>query len=148
MLLAFFALSNVDIVIARNVLTEHDAGLYAGGLILTKAVLFLPQFVVVIAFPSMSTIAERRRALTGSLGLIAAVGAVATAGAVVLPDLALIFVGGDELRRDRGPPLDLRDPRHRAVDAAAAGLLGARPAGASDRCSWSGRRSSRSSRSA
>ena len=94
-LLAFFALSNADIVIARNVLNEHDAGLYAGGLILTKAVLFLPQFVVVIAFPSMSTIAERRRALTGSLGLIAVVGAAATAGAVLLPQLALIFVGGD-----------------------------------------------------
>ena len=57
-LLAFFALSNADIVIARNVLDEHDAGLYAGGLILTKAMLFLPQFVVVVAFPSMST-AER-----------------------------------------------------------------------------------------
>ncbi|MFC5492986.1 lipopolysaccharide biosynthesis protein [Nocardioides caricicola] len=93
-LLAFFALSNADIVIARNVLSEHDAGLYAGGLILTKAVLFLPQFVVVIAFPSMSTIAERRRALTGSLGLIAVVGALATAGAAVLPQLALVFVGG------------------------------------------------------
>ena len=38
-------------IVARNVLDEHDAGLYAGGLILTKAVLFLPQFVVVLAFP-------------------------------------------------------------------------------------------------
>jgi O-antigen/teichoic acid export membrane protein len=94
-LLAFFALSNVDIVVARNVLDEHDAGLYAGGLILTKAVLFLPQFVVVVAFPSMSTSAERRRALTASLGLIALLGAATTAGAAVLPDLALIFVGGD-----------------------------------------------------
>ena len=54
-LLAFFALSNADIVVARNVLDSHDAGLYAGGLILTKAVLFLPQFVVVVAFPAMST---------------------------------------------------------------------------------------------
>ena len=53
-LLAFFALSNVDILVARNVLDEHQAGLYAGGLILVKAVLFLPQFVVVLAFPSMS----------------------------------------------------------------------------------------------
>ncbi len=52
-LLAFFALSNVDILVARNVLGEHQAGLYAGGLILVKAVLFLPQFVVVLAFPSM-----------------------------------------------------------------------------------------------
>ena len=54
-LLAFFALSNADVIIARSTLDEHQAGLYAGGLILTKAVLFLPQFVVVIAFPSMST---------------------------------------------------------------------------------------------
>ena len=95
-LLAFFALSNADIVIARNVLDQHDAGLYAGGLILTKAVLFLPQFVVVVAFPSMSTVEERRRALTASLTLIAALGAAVTAGAAVLPDLALIFVGGGE----------------------------------------------------
>ena len=29
-------------IVARNVLDEHQAGLYAGGLILTKAVLFLP----------------------------------------------------------------------------------------------------------
>ena len=95
-LLAFFALSNADIVIARNVLDEHDAGLYAGGLILTKAVLFLPQFVVVVAFPSLSTIEERRRALTASLSLIAVLGAAVTAGAFVLPDLALVFVGGDQ----------------------------------------------------
>jgi O-antigen/teichoic acid export membrane protein len=93
-LLAFFALSNVDVIVARNVLPEHQAGLYAGGLILTKAVLFLPQFVVVVAFPSMSTIAERRRALTLSLALVAAIGAAVTLGAAVLPRLALVFVGG------------------------------------------------------
>ena len=95
-LLAFFALSNVDIVIARNVLPEHDAGLYAGGLILTKAVLFLPQFVVVIAFPSMSTTGERRRALTLSLGLVSVIGALVTLGALLLPRLALVFVGGQQ----------------------------------------------------
>ncbi|MGB0102368.1 MAG: oligosaccharide flippase family protein [Nocardioides sp.] len=95
-LLAFFALSNADIVLARNVLDEHDAGLYAGGLILTKAVLFLPQFVVVVAFPSMSTAGERRRALTASLTLIAVLGALVTAGSLLLPDLALVFVGGEQ----------------------------------------------------
>jgi O-antigen/teichoic acid export membrane protein len=95
-LLAFFALSNADIVVARNVLGEHQAGLYAGGLILTKAVLFLPQFVVVIAFPSLSTAAERRRALSTSLSLVAVLGAVATAGAALLPHLALVFVGGSK----------------------------------------------------
>ncbi len=94
-LLAFFALSTVDIVLARNVLDEHDAGLYAGGLILTKAVLFLPQFVVVIAFPSMATQASRRRALMASISLVAGLGAVVTLCAAAVPDLALVFVGGD-----------------------------------------------------
>ena len=101
-LLAFLALSNLDIVVARNVLDEHDAGLYAGGLILTKAVLFLPQFVVVVAFPSMSTTTERRRALTLSLGLVAAIGAAVTAGAALLPELALVFVGGKQFEEITG----------------------------------------------
>jgi O-antigen/teichoic acid export membrane protein len=97
-LFAFFALSNADVVVARNVLPEHDAGLYAGGLILTKAVLFLPQFVIIVAFPSMSTTAERQRALTRSLALVGALGVCATLGALVLKNLALVFVGGDEYR--------------------------------------------------
>jgi len=95
-LLAFFTLSNLDVIIARNVLDPHDAGLYAGGLILTKAVLFLPQFVVVIAFPAMSTAAERRRSLLRSLGLVAILGVACTMGVVVLHDIAMIFVGGDK----------------------------------------------------
>ena len=95
-LLAFFALSNADIVVARNVLDSHDAGLYAGGLILTKAVLFLPQFVVVVAFPAMSSPRERRRTLIRSLSLVLALGAACTIGALVLSDVAMIFIGGDD----------------------------------------------------
>lgn len=95
-LFALFALSNADVIVARNVLDDHDAGLYAGGLILTKAVLFLPQFVVVLAFPAMSSASERRRALTRGLGLVALLGSLATLGAWVLPGLALVFVGGSD----------------------------------------------------
>lgn len=95
-LLAFFALSNVDIIVARNVLDDHDAGLYAGGLILTKAVLFLPQFVVVVAFPAMASADQRRRALTRSLGLIVGLGAVCTLAVTAWPSLAMIFVGGQD----------------------------------------------------
>ena len=51
-LLAFFALTNTDVILARVLFEKHDSGLYAGGLILAKAVLFLPQFVVIIAFPT------------------------------------------------------------------------------------------------
>ena len=59
-LLAFFALANADVVAARITLTEQQAGLYAGGIILAKAVLFLPQFVVVLSFPSMASRGGRR----------------------------------------------------------------------------------------
>lgn len=95
-MLAFLAITNADIIVARNVLTDHDSGLYAGGLILTKAVLFLPQFVVVIAFPAMSTARERRRALLRGLTLVIGLGLCAVVGSVVLSDVAMLFVGGDD----------------------------------------------------
>ena len=95
-LLAFFALSNADVLIARHVLPEHQAGLYAGGLILTKAVLFLPQFVVVIAFPSMSKSPTDRRMHLASLGAVAAIGTVTIGGVAVLSRIAVEFVGGQQ----------------------------------------------------
>lgn len=95
-LLAFFALCNLDVVIARIRFDEHDAGLYAGGLILTKAVLFLPQFVLVIAFPSMASAASKHRLYLRVLAVVAAIGAVATVGAAVLSDVAVLFAGGSE----------------------------------------------------
>lgn len=101
-LLGFFALSNVDILIARNVLTDHVSGLYAGGLILTKAVLFLPQFVVIIAFPSMSAEASRRSALIKSLALVGGLGACAIAGSWLLSWLAMIFIGGPDYAEIEG----------------------------------------------
>jgi O-antigen/teichoic acid export membrane protein len=95
-LLAFFALSNVDILVARNVLDEHQAGLYAGGLILVKAMLFLPQFVVVLAFPSMSDGSAARTTLFRSLGVVIVLGGLVSGGAAVLSALAVVFVGGSE----------------------------------------------------
>ena len=92
-LLAFFALSNLDIVVARQVLDPHDSGLYAAGLILTKAMLFLPQFVVVLAFPSMAS-GQRRLALLRGIGVIAVLGLLGVAGCLALPDFTLGFVGG------------------------------------------------------
>lgn len=100
-LLAFLVLSSADIILARNALDLHDAGLYAGGLIMVKAVTFLPQFVVVLAFPSMGTEATGRRALVISLTLVALTGLAVTVGVQILPDLALIFVGGDDFTEIR-----------------------------------------------
>ena len=93
-LFAFFALSSVDVIVARNVMSDHESGLYAGGLILTKAMLFLPQFVVIVAFPSMATGSERRKALVVSLSLVAALGTVGTLASWLLSGIAIRFVGG------------------------------------------------------
>lgn len=93
-LLAFFALSNVDVVAARVVLDPEQAGLYAGGLILTKAVLFLPQFVVVVVFPSMARSGSARRMNLVALALVAAIGLAVVLGVALLSDLAVAFVGG------------------------------------------------------
>lgn len=94
-LLAFFVLSNVDVVIARIMLDDFQGGLYAGGLILAKAVLFLPQFVVVVAFPSMSEAGARASMTLKALGLVLVIGLAATVGAWLLSSLAVEFIGGD-----------------------------------------------------
>ncbi|HYO40155.1 MAG TPA: oligosaccharide flippase family protein [Nocardioidaceae bacterium] len=96
-LLAFFALSNTDVIVARSTLDEHQAGLYAGGLILAKAVLFLPQFVVVVAFPSMSRQdGDRRSKHLLGLAMVAGIGLVTVLGVGVLSTLAVVFIGGPE----------------------------------------------------
>lgn len=101
-LLAFFALSNVDVVIARVMLDDYQGGLYAGGLILAKAVLFLPQFVVVIAFPTMSE-AENRTGMTlKALATVLTIGLLATAAAWLLQGVAVEFIGGRAYRDLQG----------------------------------------------
>ena len=76
-------------LVARLVLDEHEAGLYAGGLILTKAVLFLPQFVVVVAFPSMAAAPSGAGSTSRALGAGGRGSGLATLGAIVFSDLAI-----------------------------------------------------------
>jgi len=94
-LLAFFAFTNLDVLLARHLFDDSDAGVYAAGAILAKACLFLPTFVLVVAFPTM---AAQRHGRPWRLPLlaVAGLGLVAVAGAAVLPDLAVQFAGGRE----------------------------------------------------
>jgi len=100
-LLAFFVLSNMDALVARNLLDEDDSGLYASGLILAKAAFFLPQFVSVVLFPDLAR-ATTHHARLWATSLVAVLGVLTVAGTVVLPQLALILVGGDEYAEVRG----------------------------------------------
>ncbi len=94
-LLAYFVLSNMDSLIARNRLDVHESGLYASGLILAKAALFFPQFVSVVLFPDLAR-ATTHHARLRAVTLVAGFGALAVAATAVLPRVALILVGGDQ----------------------------------------------------
>jgi O-antigen/teichoic acid export membrane protein len=94
-LLAFFALTNIDVLLARNLLSEHDSGIYAAGAIIAKTCLFFPGFVVVTAFPKMAAHRTGRPWLA-PLTAVCVLGSLATVGAALLPELAVAFAGGDE----------------------------------------------------
>jgi hypothetical protein len=83
-------------------MSNSDAGLYAAGLIMAKAILFLPQFVVVYAFPSLSKESRSRRTLLLALSMSAGLGLIGVLATLVLPDLALLFVGGDDFEAIAG----------------------------------------------
>ena len=100
-LLAFFVLSNLDSLIARNRFDVHESGVYASGLILAKAAFFLPQFVSVVLFPDLAR-ATTHHARLRAVSMVALLGALAVAGAAVLPRLALILVGGHEYEAVQG----------------------------------------------
>lgn len=92
-LLAYFVLSNIDAIVARNLLTESNSGLYAAGLIISKAALFFPQFVSVLFFPTLAR-ARDKNARLRAVTLVAGFGVLAVASTALLPQVALILVGG------------------------------------------------------
>lgn len=94
-LLAYFVLSNLDSLIARNRLDAHDSGLYASGLILAKAALFFPQFVSVVLFPDLAR-ATTHHARLRAVSIVVGFGALAVLATAALPRVALILVGGHQ----------------------------------------------------
>lgn len=94
-LLAYFVLSNIDALVARNILDAHDAGLYASGLVLAKAALFMPQFVSVVLYPALAR-DDTSRSRILAVTVVAGLGAVAVLATALLPRVALVLVGGDQ----------------------------------------------------
>ena len=97
-LVAFFALATVDVVLARALFAPYEAGVFAAGLILVKGVLFLPQFVSLVAFPALARRGPsgHRRLHAWGLGVIAVIGGSVSVVAALRPDDALLLVGGSQ----------------------------------------------------
>lgn len=94
-LLALFALTNFDIVLGRAFLTPDEAGQYGVGIIITKMVTWLPQFVAVMAYARMVDARRGRTTLIG-LGVVSAIGLLCTAFVALAPDLIVAVIAGPE----------------------------------------------------
>ncbi|MEO7422612.1 MAG: lipopolysaccharide biosynthesis protein [Ornithinibacter sp.] len=98
-LLAFFALTQVDVFAARITLPPTESGLYAAGLILAKGVLFMPTFVTVMAFPVLARRGGHRHLHLLGLAIVASIGGFAVLGSLLFPNVTLTFVGGSQYAR-------------------------------------------------
>jgi O-antigen/teichoic acid export membrane protein len=102
-LLAFFALANADVLFARALLDEKDSGYYAAGLIIAKACLFLPQFVIVLVFPSLANSPGDTLRLRRSIMAVGGLGVCAVVGTLILPGIVVEVIGGKEKYAPLGP---------------------------------------------
>jgi O-antigen/teichoic acid export membrane protein len=102
-LLAFFALANADVLFARALLDEKDSGYYAAGLIIAKACLFLPQFVIVLVFPSLANSPGDTVRLRRAILAVAGLGVCAVVGTLILPGIVVEVIGGKDKYAPLGP---------------------------------------------
>jgi O-antigen/teichoic acid export membrane protein len=102
-LLAFFAIANADVLFARALLDGTDSGYYAAGVIVAKACLFLPQFVIVIVFPSLASSPGDTVRLRRAILAVAGLGVCTVVGTLVLPDVVVAVIGGKEKYAPLGP---------------------------------------------
>ncbi|MFC3963552.1 polysaccharide biosynthesis protein [Nocardia jiangsuensis] len=92
---ALMALSSADLILARIVLDEVDAGRYALGTIATKIAFWLPQAVGVVLYPRMAQPAQSARAIRDALAVLSGIGVAAVAVAALAAPLAPLFAGAD-----------------------------------------------------
>ena len=91
--LALIALSSMDLVLARIVLSNDDAGLYALGAVATKAAFWLPQAVGVVLYPRMASPAHSVQAVRSAIAVLVGLGAVLVAVVAVSAPLVPLLVG-------------------------------------------------------
>ena len=93
-LIALYALTNLDVLLARAQLSAFDAGLYAAGALVARAVFFLPQAILVAAFPRI--VAGARNAQRQAVAAVAILGLLATAFVALFPTLVVGIMAGEQ----------------------------------------------------
>lgn len=93
--LVMMALTSVDLLLARALLSPEDAGRYALGAVAAKAAFWLPQAVGTVLYPRMADPAGHRGAVRSAVGVLLGIGTVVVVGAAVVAPLVPVLVGAD-----------------------------------------------------
>ncbi len=92
-LIVLFTLTNIDILMARIFLSENSSGEYSVGVLLAKIAFFLPNAIIIVLFPKMTT-GNSRRTVYIATGLTALVGLFITGFSLLFGDLVIRVLGG------------------------------------------------------
>jgi O-antigen/teichoic acid export membrane protein len=93
-LLSLLVLANLDVLLARNVLSGDQSGRYSAGSVLAKAAFWLPQAVAVVVFPRLSDAEAGRVVLRKAVLVVGALGTLEVLGCLVLAKPALEITFG------------------------------------------------------
>ena len=95
-LLALLVLTNLDLLLARNLLPGAESGLYSAGAVLAKAAFWLPQAVAVVVFPRLADAEAGRLVLRRAVLVVSALGVLEVLGCLLLaePVLRITFGSG------------------------------------------------------
>ncbi|WP_200936678.1 lipopolysaccharide biosynthesis protein [Rhodococcus sp. Leaf278] len=91
--LVLIAMSALDLVLARTLLSSNEAGLYAVGAVASKAAFWLPQAVGVVLYPRMANPAHSAAAVRSALAVVAGLGTVLVIGGALASPLLPLVVG-------------------------------------------------------
>jgi O-antigen/teichoic acid export membrane protein len=97
-MLGLFALQNIDVVLARHLLSGHLSGVYAAGSLTAKGVFWLLHVVAVVVFPRLSDPDRRKALLRRAFWLVSGTALAATLAATVTGPTVLPFVFGADYR--------------------------------------------------
>ena len=92
-LFVLFTLTNIDVLLARYFLTAEQSGEYSVGVQLAKIAFFLPNAIVIVLFPKMTS-GNSTRAVYLAAGLTAALGLFVTGFSFLFGDFVIRVLGG------------------------------------------------------
>lgn len=95
--LALLVAVSLDLLLARVVLSDADAGIYALGAIATKAAFWLPQAIGTVVYPHLAAPERRTDSLRIAVGVVAGIGGLTVVGTWLVSPLVPRIVG-DEYR--------------------------------------------------